>query len=146
MPKEDKLMTEDVRDTRRAFLGKAVFGGFVASLPILNNGSAKADDYKDCLAAAYNDYFLDLFTARSIANPVLRAAAIAAARANYAARVAACAAMRAGLAVAESISATANWIAEHPGAVIGTIVIIGGVAFVVSTGGSGALILISAAL
>ena len=138
-------MTDDIRETRRAFLGKAVVGSVAFSLPILYNGSASADAYTDCLANAWNEYMLDRLAAGQIANPFLRAAALAAADAAYAARLVACAALQAGRVVVATASATADWIAAHPGAVIGTIVIIGGVVFVVSTGGAGALLLVPAA-
>ena len=138
-------MNEDVRDTRRAFLGKAVLGSIAFSLPILNNGSVSADDYTDCLANAWNEYQLDRLDAGRIANPIARAAAIAAAQAAYAARLAACAALQAGRVVVASATATKDWIKAHPGATVGTIVVIGGVVFIVSTGGAGALFLAPAA-
>ena len=37
------------------------------------------------------------------------------------------------------------WLAAHPGVVVGTLVVVAGVAFVVATGGSGGLILVAAA-
>ncbi len=143
-------MPEDNWNTRRAFLGKAMVGSIAFSLPILNNGSARANAnananaYTDCLANAYNDYFLDRLGAGRIANPVVRAAALVAARAAYVARLAACAALQAGRVVVASATATADWIAAHPGAVLGTIVVIGGVVFVVS-GGAGGLIFLAPA-
>lgn len=46
----------------------------------------------------------------------------------------------------ESMSEAVEWLAQHPEVVVGTIVVIGGVAFVVASGGSGGLILVPAAL
>jgi len=138
-------MAEVDWDSRRAFLGKAVAGGIALSLPILYPCPARADAYTDCLADAWNEYMADRLAASLIANPFLRAAAFAAARAAYAARLAACAALQAGRVVVANASAAAAGIAAHPGAVVGTIVIIGGVAFIVSTGGGGALVLRPAA-
>lgn len=58
----------------------------------------------------------------------------------------ACLASNAAEATFSTLADAANWLANHPEVVVGAIVIVGGVAFVVSTGGSGALILIPAAL
>jgi hypothetical protein len=45
-----------------------------------------------------------------------------------------------------SMSAAMQWLREHPGVVVGTIVVVGGVVFIVATGGSGALVLVPALL
>lgn len=139
-------MPEDIWGTRRAFLGKAVVGSIAFSLPILNNGgSAHADAYLDCLASAYNDYFLDRLAAGRIANAAARAVALAAARAAYAARLTACASLRLASAVSATAVAVADWIQENPLQAIGTIVIIAGVAFIVIASKGGVLILVPAA-
>jgi hypothetical protein len=46
----------------------------------------------------------------------------------------------------DSMSDALQWLSEHPEVVVGTLVIVAGVTFVVATGGSGALILVPAAL
>ena len=46
------------KDTRRSFMSKALAGGLVLSLPIINGGQARADMLGDCQAECYIDYGL----------------------------------------------------------------------------------------
>lgn len=43
----------------------------------------------------------------------------------------------------EGIRDAVDWLARHPEVVVGTLVVVGGVIFVVATGGSGGLILVA---
>ena len=48
--------------------------------------------------------------------------------------------------VFDTLESALAWLRDHPEVVIGTVVVIGGIAYVVATGGTGALILIPATL
>ena len=56
-----------------------------------------------------------------------------------------CEAENAAEAVEEAMAAAAQWIADHPGAAVGAVVVIGGITFMVVTGGTGALVLVPVA-
>lgn len=42
----------------------------------------------------------------------------------------------------DSLKSAAQWLAQHPEVVVGTVVVVAGTAFIISTGGAGALILL----
>jgi len=57
----------------------------------------------------------------------------------------ACLAAAGALRAFDSMEQATSWLRENPGVVLGTVVLVAGVAYVVSTGGAGALILLPAA-
>lgn len=59
------------------------------------------------------------------------------------AEFAACETQAAAAALADAINAGMQWLAEHPEVVIGTILLIGGILLIVTTGPGGALILVA---
>ena len=128
---------QEPKETRRFFLEKVVVGGLAASLPILNGGVARADAYSDCLADCYTSYLLCV-AAVSDEPWWVKNTWRAGCRTTLLACYTACAASKGLQTVFECATVTADWIKNHPQAVVGTIVIIGTVAFiVVATGGGG---------
>ncbi len=78
---------------------------------------------------------------RRMRSKVRRAICWAACAEEYAA----CLATVAAGAVCSAVGSAAQWLADHAGAVVGTIVVIGGITYIVATGGAGALVLLPAA-
>lgn len=134
--------------SRRTFLGGIVAGGIIAVAPLLKVIRASSQptprdgpmtyamaggDIEACREACYAAYELCCQGCKRFRSRARRAICYAACAEQLAACYAACEAARVGRVLDDA----ADWIADHPGVVVGTIVAIGGVTFIVVSGGSG---------
>ncbi len=133
---EDDCGCGGKKQTRREFFQKtAAVGVGLTAMGMLTTVAEPARADSAGLCSEFFDACMGGCNQRS--NAFSRAACKAGCNAQYAACVAG--QLLQGL---RSVAQDAlNWIAANPGAVVGTIVVIGGIAFIVCTGGSGALVL-----
>lgn len=137
--------------TRRRFLSRVAglasglaAGGAVLATRTRSASSSTAADPPDpvqiCKDACYDSYLDCCQGCKRHRSKVKRALCYSACFNVYVACLVGCETER----VLSVMEAAAEWIADHPEVVVGTIVVIGAVTFVVVTGGSGAPVLVPA--
>ena len=128
--------------TRREFVAQMLKAGFaigaVASLGVTFPDRASAAVDPNCKETCYATYTTQIAACARMRNKAKKAACYIAANAALAVCYAACNAQEAG----EVVKEIGQWIVAHPRAVIGTIVVIGGIILIVGATDGGRIVLI----